>query len=193
MPLPTELTTGKIRFSFCHLTSPYLRADASPGEVAKYSTTILLPKSDSATKANLDRAYKAAIEDGIKSKWGGKRPPVIACPIYDGDGTRPNGEPFGEECKGHWVFTASSKRQPKVVDNRLQDIIDETEIYSGMYGKVSINFFPYLSNGKKGIGCGLNGAQKLADGEVLGGAVRRAEDMFSVVEAFDASVDDSIF
>ena len=39
--------------------------------------------------------------------------------VYDGDGVRPSdGMPFGDECKGHWVFTASAKIDypPEVVD-----------------------------------------------------------------------------
>ncbi|MDM0258255.1 DUF2815 family protein, partial [Clostridioides difficile] len=54
-----------------------------------------------------------------------------------------------------------------------------TEVYSGCYGRVSINFFPYNSAGNKGIGCGLQNVQKLADGEVLGGARASAEADFS--------------
>lgn len=165
---PTNVTTGKVRLSYVHLFQPYAR----PGQEPKYSVTILIPKSDIATKQRIDAAIQAAIEAGVNSKWNGVRPPQIAIPLHDGDGPRPSdGMPFGEECKGHWVMTASSNRQQAVVDLNLNPIIDQTQVYSGMYGRVNFNFFAYNSNGKKGIGCGLGPVQKLEDGEPLGGGI----------------------
>ncbi|MCQ4638655.1 DUF2815 family protein, partial [Anaerovorax odorimutans] len=147
------------------------------GQEPKYSCTILVPKTDTATKARIDAAIEAAKQDGAQSKFGGTVPPILAIPVHDGDGTRPSdGMPFGEECKGHWVFTASSKQAPQIVDAGVNPIIDQTEVYSGMYARVSVNFFAYNSNGRKGIGCGLNNVQKLADGEPLGGRTTAAED-----------------
>lgn len=85
--------------------------------------------------------------------------------------------PYGDECKGHWVFTASAQasKPPYVVDANIQPILQQSEIYSGMYGRANVSFFPYNASGKKGIGCGLNGVQKLRDGEPLGGGVTAAE------------------
>jgi hypothetical protein len=164
---PTNVTTGQVRLSYVHLFTPY--ANPNGGE-PKFSTTILLPKSDFATKQRIDAAIQAAIQAGVASKWNGIRPPQIAIPLHDGDGVRPSdGMPFGDECKGHWVFTASSKQQQAVVDASIQPILNQTEVYSGMYARVNINFFPYANSGKKGIGCGLGPVQKLADGEPLGG------------------------
>jgi hypothetical protein len=155
-----------------HLFTPY--ASQQGGE-AKYSTTILLPKTDVATKMRIDAALNAAITEGISSKWNGVRPPMLAIPVYDGEGVRPSdGMPFGEECKGHWVFTASTKQAPEIVDLSMQRIFNQTEIYSGIYARVSVRFFPYVSNGKKGIGCGLGPVQKIQDGEPLGGRVSAA-------------------
>lgn len=51
-------------------------------------------------------------------------------------------------------------------------------LYSGMYGRVNVTFFPYMFGGKKGIGCGLGPVQKLEDGEVLGGSVPKAAAVF---------------
>jgi hypothetical protein len=167
-----DVVTGKVRLSYVHLFTPY--ASQQGGE-SKYSTTILLPKTDIATKQRIDAAINAAIQEGIASRWNGVRPPVLAIPVYDGDGVRPSdGMPFGEECKGHFVFTASSKQAPEVVDLARQRILNQTEIYSGIYAMVSVRFFPYASNGKKGIGCGLGPVMKLEDGEPLGGRVSAA-------------------
>jgi len=137
---PTTVTTGKVRLSYAHLFSPYAH---QPGQDPKYSTTILVPKSDVATKQRIDMAINAAIEAGIKDKWSGVRPPILAIPVYDGDGTRPSdGMPFGQECKGHWVFTASSKQPIAVVDTGLNPIINQSDVYSGIYARVSVTVFP---------------------------------------------------
>ncbi len=168
-----DVVTGKVRLSYVHLFAPYVSAQ---GGEAKYSTTILLPKTDIVAKQRIDAAINAAIQEGVVSKWNGARPTVIAIPVYDGDGVRPSdGMPFGEECKGHWVFTASSKHAPEVVDLRMKRILNQAEIYSGIYARVSVRFFHYASNGKKGIGCGLGPVQKLEDGEPLGVRVSAAE------------------
>ncbi len=171
---PMQVVTGQARLSYVHLFTPY----ASPnGGDPKYSVTVLIPKSDVATKQRIDAAIQSAIQSGVESRWNGVRPPLIALPIHDGDGVRPSdGMPFGDECKGHWVFTASAKQAPGVVDVALNPILNQTEIYSGIYGRVSVRFFPYANSGKKGIGVGLNNVQKLADGEPLGSRTTAADD-----------------
>lgn len=169
---PTDVTTGTARLSFAHLFQPYAyQKDQDP----KYSTTILVPKTDIACKQRIDAAIQAAIQAGIAEKWGGQQPPKLGIPVYDGDGVRPSdGMPFGAECKGHWVFTASSKQPVSVVDQQIQPILNQTQVYSGMYARVSVSFFAY-NNNKKGIGCGLNAVQKVADGEQLGGGISADE------------------
>lgn len=168
----TRFTTGEVRLSYEHLLKPYAN---QPGAEAKYSVTLLIPKSDYAAKQRIDAAIQAAAQEGLASKWGGVRPAQLAVPFYDGDGFRPNGEAFGAECKGHWVMTASSKQQPEIVDLNMSRIIDATQIYSGMYARVNINFFPYFNSGKKGIGCGLGPVQKTRDGEPLGSRISAEE------------------
>jgi len=169
----TAVTTGKARLSYEHLFTPYAR---DSNQAPKYQVTILIPKSDIATKSRIDAAIAAATQNGVAKCWNGVKPPIVAIPVYDGDGVRPSsGEPFGDECKGCWVFTASSKQPPQVVDLGLNPIINASEVYSGCYARVNVGFFPYNSSGKRGIGCGLNCVQKLEDGEPLGGGISAAE------------------
>ncbi|MFZ5975222.1 MAG: ssDNA-binding protein [Bacillota bacterium] len=169
---PTEVTTGEVRISYEHLMKPYApKPDAEP----KYSATLLIPKTDIDTKRRIDAAIQAAIAEGVSSKWGGIRPPQPPIPIHDGDGLRPNGIAFGPECKGHWVMTASSKQPQEIVDIAMNPIINPTEVYSGMYARVNINFFAYNQAGRRGIGCGLGPVQKTRDGEPLGGRTTAAE------------------
>ncbi len=171
------ITTGEVRLSYVNVFEPQAR----PGSTdAKYSVTVLVPKSDAASKAAIDTAIAAAIDQGVTKSWNGVKPPQPNICIHDGDGPRPSdGQPYGPECRGCWVFTASSKNVPTVVDTAVQPIIDAREIYSGIWGRVNVSFFPYNSNGKKGIGCGLNHVQKLRDGEPL-------VDRVSADEAFGA-------
>ncbi|MEI6580217.1 MAG: DUF2815 family protein [Eubacteriales bacterium] len=176
---PLKVLTGKVRASYAHLTTPRaIDAGAEP----KYGVTLLIPKSDLATKAEIDSAIQAAIQDGIQNKWNGVRPPIIRIPIYDGDGARPStGEPFGDECKGHWVMTASSKQKPEVVDLSLSPILNASDIYSGMYIRVTIRFFAFANAGNKGVGCGLNNVLKVEDGEPLSGHENAASDFSGIV------------
>lgn len=177
----TTVTTGEVRFSYMHVFQPYAQ---QPNQEPKYSLTVLVPKSDTATKAAIDAAVQQAIALGVNKCWNGIRPPQPAICVHDGDGARPSdGSPFGAECKGHWVFTASSKQQPFVVDANTQPIINPADVYSGAYGRVNVNFFPYNFSGKKGIGCGLNGIQMLRDGEPLGGGRVSAEEAFGAPAA----------
>lgn len=166
------VTTGKVRLSYCYIWQP--QVPQSGGE-AKYSTTILIPKSDVNTLNAIYAEMETTKQAGISSAWGGSLPPIVKIPLYDGDGVRPSGEPFGSECKGHMVITGSSKTQPYAVDLNMQPILNPSEVYSGCYARVSINFFAYNQNGNKGIGCGLNGIQKIADGEPLAGGVSAQE------------------
>lgn len=175
--IATAVLTGEVRLSYVNLTAPRM---SKQGGEPKYSVTLLLPKSDFATKADLDASFRAAYDEGVSKKWGGARP--VAKPvIYDGDGIRPNGLPFGEECKGHWVFTASSKNKPQVVgiDNINCDLAPK-DIYSGMYARVTLNFFAYDTAGSKGVGCGLGNVMKTRDGEPLSGGASAASDFAGV-------------
>lgn len=176
------ITINNVRLSYCNLFQakpPHNNPNGKP----KFSCTILVPKTNTQAKAAIDAAIAQAIDAGVSKTWGGVRPPQPNVCVHDGDGVRPSdGSPYGEECKGMWVFTASANedRPPFVVDGMVQKIIDPTQVYSGMWANVNINFFPYNSAGKKGIGCGLNGVQKVRDDVALTGQVT-AEEAFSAI------------
>ena len=178
---PMKVLTGECRLSYVNLVAP--RAAQQGGE-PKYSVTILIPKSDAVTKADIDASIQAAAQEATAKTWGGVRPPQLRAPIYDGDGVRASGVPFGDECKGHWVLTASTKNKPGVVgmDNINVDLAP-SDIYSGMYGRVTIRFFGYSNSGNKGVGCGLGNIMKTRDGEALAGSASAASDFAAVGNA----------
>ena len=122
-------------------------------------------------------AIQAAYEEGAsKLKGSGKSVPslkAIKTPLRDGDLERPDDEAYAN----NYFINANSTSAPGIVDADRQPIIDHSEVYSGVYGRASINFYAFNSNGNKGIACGLNNLQKIKDGEPLGGK-SRAEDDF---------------
>ena len=71
---------------------------------------------------------------------------------------------------------ANSATAPGIVDADCNPILTRSEVYSGVYGRASINFYAFNSNGNKGIACGLNNLQKIRDGEPLGGKSSAASD-----------------
>lgn len=184
--IPTKCLTGECRLSYVHLTQPYA-SPSTPGAKAKYQVTLLIPKTDVATKADIDAAIQAAYQQGVASKWNGLQPRLASPLIHDGDGTKNNGAPYGDECKGHWVLTASSATiKPQVVhiSNISQELAPQ-DIYSGMYGRVTINFYPFDSGNNKGVGCGLGNVLKTRDGDPLGGGASASSDFAGLEQAVD--------
>ena len=173
-PNPTRVVTGKVRLSYVHLFEAYT-SDPEEQE-ARYSVTILIPKKDKATLAKINAALEAAKEEGKKTKWDGKIPPNFKSTLHDGDEEADLER--NPEYAGHMYMAMSSKQRPGVVDQDLNPILDSTAVYSGCYGRVSINAFPFAAKGNKGVSFGLNNVQFLEDGEPLGGRTR-AEDDFA--------------
>ena len=172
---PTKVITGpETRCSYANVWQP----KAIDGGAPKYSVSLIIPKSDTKTIEKVRAAIQAAYDEGQgKLKGNGKSvPPLssIKTPLRDGDVERPDDEAYANS----YFINANSASAPGIVDAACQPIIDTSEVYSGVYGRASINFYAFNSNGNKGIACGLNNLQKIRDGESLGGK-SRAEDDFA--------------
>ncbi|NOW84303.1 hypothetical protein B0H39_002184 [Clostridium beijerinckii] len=172
----TKVTTGKVRLSYAHLFEPH----AIEGNEPKYSVSVIIPKTDTETLKAIKEATDQAKKDGA-SKWGGKVPPTLKTPLRDGDTERPDDEAYA----GCYFLNANSKNKPGVVDANVQPILDATEVYSGCYGRLTLNFYAYNANGNKGVAAGLGNVQKLEDGEPLGGFTRAEDDFTAVGSAED--------
>ena len=167
----TRVVTGKVRLSYLNVFEP---KSIQEGGDKKYSVSIIVPKSDKTTLIKIKKAVEAAKTAG-KPKLAGKGgsiPSTIKTPLRDGDEERPDDEAYANS----YFFNASSKNKPTVVDQNVQPILDSSEIYSGCYGRVSVNFYAFSANGNKGIAAGLGNVQKLADGEALGGQTKAEDD-----------------
>lgn len=172
---PTKVITGvNTRWSYANVWE----AKSINGGAPKYSVSLIIPKSDTKTIEKIKAAIQAAYEEGeSKLKGNGKTVPalsVLKTPLRDGDLERPDDEAYANS----YFVNANSGTAPGIVDADRQPIIDHSEVYSGVYGRASINFYAFNSNGNKGIACGLNNLQKMRDGEPLGGK-SRAEDDFA--------------
>ena len=164
------------RFSCLHCWEP----DSVNGGDPKYSVSAIVPKSDTKTVEAIKAAIEQAKKDSV-SKWGGKIPGNLKTPLRDGDIDRPDDEAY----KGCYFFNANSRQAPQVVDGKVQPVLDQSEVYSGCYGRISVTFYGYNSNGNRGIAAGLGNIQKLRDGEPLGGGRAKAADDFVTVDEED--------
>ena len=174
--METKVITGKVRFSYVTVFEP--RAiEGSDRE--KYSVSVLIDKNDTKTINAIEAAIEQAKKDSV-SKWGGKIPANLHLPLRDGDIDRPDDEAYA----GSYFFNANSRQAPQVVDAKVQPILDQSEVYSGCYGKISVTFYGYNANGNRGIAAGLGNIQKLRDGESLGGR-SNAEDDFQTEDDED--------
>lgn len=175
--METKVITGIVRLSYAHVWAPV----SINGGTEKYSVALVIPKSDTKTINAINKAIDAAIEDGI-GKFGGKKPSKAALklPLRDGDAERPDDEVY----KGCYFVNANSTTAPQIVDKNVQPILDQNEVYSGCYARVSINFYAFNSSGNKGIACGLGNIQKIRDGEPLSGK-SSAEDDFETIDDDD--------
>lgn len=178
---PTKVITGvNTRWSYVNAWEP----KSINGGAPKYSVSLIIPKSDTKTIEKIQAAIQAAYDEGQdKLKGNGKSVPalsVLKTPLRDGDAERPDDEAYADS----YFINANSGTAPGIVDADRQPILDRSEVYSGVYGRASINFYAFNSNGNKGIACGLNTLQKIKVGEPLGGK-SRAEDDFDTEEDDD--------
>lgn len=179
---PTKVITGKNTImSYLNVNEPKVPLG---GGTPKYSVSLIIPKSDTVTVAKIRAAIQAAYEEGqSKLKGNSKFVPAledIKTPLRDGDKDRKGDEAY----QNAWFVNANSTTKPGVVDTDRQPILDSSELYSGIIGRASINFYAFNSNGNRGIACGLNNIQKLSDGTPLGGH-SRAEDDFADLDDED--------
>ena len=176
---PTKVITGpRTRWSYANVWD----AKSIDGGTPKYSVSLIIPKTDSATVNRIKAAIEAAYEEGESKLKGSSKiaPPLTAIknPLRDGDTERPGDPAYANS----YFINANSSSAPGIVDADRNPIIERSEVYSGVYGRASINFYAFNSNGNRGIACGLNNLQKISDGEPLGGKSRAEDDFASDYE-----------
>jgi hypothetical protein len=173
---PTKVVTGKVRFSYVNIFYP--RASIFSKD-SRYSLSLIIDKEDKETLGRIYCAMEAAKEEG-NNLWGGSIPENLILPLKNGSLHK---EPR-KEYENKFYINTSSKLKPGVVDNKLTPITDASVVYSGCYGRVSLNFYPYEQGDIKGIGCALLNVQMLEQGETLGAHSKPEED-FEAIEKYE--------
>lgn len=163
--MSTKVITGTVRFSYLNVFKPKA---VNEGQEPKYSVCLLIPKKDKKTLDKIRRAIEAEKKAGAEEKWKGKVPANLKTPLRDGDEERADEYP---EYAGMYFLNANSTKKPILLDETKDEILDQTELYSGCWGRANVNFYYFEVNGNRGIAVGLNALQKKKDDEPLGGMI----------------------
>lgn len=149
---------------------------------AEYSLVALFKKGEDLS------VLKAAAQAAMEKKWGtdkGKWPKTLRSPFRDqgerakeSDGKTTLPEGYEE---GAIFINLKSKERPGLVDQKVQDIIEETEFYAGCFARAKVNAYAYDAKGNKGVSFGLQNLQKVKDGDSLSGRTK-AQDDFAPIE-----------
>ena len=182
--MSTRKVIGPVRLNFPKLFTPaQINGEGDP----KFSTMVLIDKDSTEIIKALRAAEKEATVNGKASKFGGKEPthPTILKDA-DEDGSA---EDYPETAGCLYMsISASADRRPGVIDKDKQAVLDQSEVYSGVYANISVTAYPYTYGAKKrGISFGLNNVQVLGYGDSLAGGLR-AVDEFEVAEVSDESL-----
>lgn len=184
----TSLFTPIGRACFVHLWEPHAIEE---GKEKKFSITLVFDAEKAAELKQLKVAcYKAAAEkfgksvDDVKSmvKKG-----KLRMPWRPGSDYEEYGEPFSDE--GAVFISLSSRNAPGVVNSKAKQILNQNEIYSGMFARASCGVWAYDTKGNKGVTLLLNNVQKTGEGERLSGRMD-AEEEFDSVDGGDGDDDD---
>lgn len=156
----TKVCFGPVQLSFPSLFAKK-KFDGDTGD-GKYMVTALIPKSETETLASIRKAIESACKAGVTSKWEGKQPKNLSLPLIDGD---TYDDDFYED---YYTLKAKTTSRPTVNDQNNNPIVDDEEIYGGVWAYLSVTFFPYNAAGNKGVGVALNAVKKFKDGEPFG-------------------------
>lgn len=170
------------RISYANLFEP--RAPKGLEE-KYYSCVVLIDPEDKESLAAIDKAVEAAVKKGIASKWEGKRPRRLQTPLQDGD------ERESSDFHGWKFFNCKARLAPAVLDRKKAPILDREQVYSGMWGIVCVNMYPYTAAGNNGVAAGLNAVLKTADDTRLGGS-GSGERAFDNIEIDPLDDDDEV-
>mgnify|MGYP000287402091 CR=1 FL=1 len=143
---PMKGSTGpNTRWGYCNVWQP----KSINGGTPKYSVSLIIPKSDTVTINKIKAAIEAAYKEGeAKLKGNGRSVPalsVLKTPLRDGDAERPDDEAYANA----YFVNANSATAPGIVDADRQPILDTSEVYSGVYGSATLNFYAFTSTGNQ--------------------------------------------
>jgi Protein of unknown function (DUF2815) len=166
------------------------------GKPAKFGATLIFPKS---AKAELEKY----VAETIIAEWGPKgieraKAGLIKSPFLAGDGKEARNKQTGEINPGlgadvFFIRVQANEDRPPAVWWKSPNVQEtEANVYSGCMGKAILNCFAW-HNDKSGDGVsfGINGFQKHAEGERLGGSGPIDTEKWSETIADDGPAPDS--
>ena len=196
-----EMTVGPIRIDFPNVFTPQKAMNAKPEEPGTYNLSLLFDKSNAQHVEQLNKLI-AACDQVLLESWPSEatrpRIPHIGqqnSPVKDGDiwvntSNIPQKEKYPQYA-GHYIIRVArgaALGAPHVVDMARNPILDQGQIYSGAWCYVNINPYKRENAQNPGISIGLNGVQKYAEGERLGGGgLPAVESMFQADPSFNAA------
>ena len=82
----TKIVTTPVRISYAHIFEPVSIVE---GAKAKYSVSLLIPKTNTELVNKINQAIDAAIEKGTSTTFNGKKPnkAALKLPLKDGLGS----------------------------------------------------------------------------------------------------------
>lgn len=178
----TAVRVGPGRFGYVNVFSPRKNEDGTDG---KYGVQLLIPKADKEAVAMINKAFEAAKQAGVATKFEGKMPGTLkskTTPLRDGDEEH-EGDPVYE---GMWFINVNSPTKPgvRVLENgSMFEALDSDDFYSGCWGAATINFYPYKVSGNTGVAAGLNNVIKTKDDDRLSGGNTAEADFNDMVDA----------
>jgi hypothetical protein len=170
MALAVKVVTGEAILAHPYIFNP--RSESAEIDPGKYTGMVIIKKSDKETVTKL----KSAVDSAIKSQWPDKAPGGLSMPIKDGDAKFAEDEKKYPHLQGTVYLNAKTTTKPKVFDAKVEEILDPTEVTSGDYAKVSLNFKAFDKAGNKGVGVYLNAVQMLRKGPVVIGGGNAKDD-----------------
>lgn len=170
--------------SFARVLAPYTPKKSKDGPI--FSATLVFTPEILKTSSNL-KTLRVDAEAVFTEKFGAKGLKQAKMPFDD----RPS-DPDYAESKGYPVGSVfiNTKRSadrgaPQIVDQQLQPILDESEIYSGCYVYATLRPYAWEYEGKRGVSFGLQNLQLVKTGPRLDGRAS-ASDEFEPVDMPDS-------
>lgn len=190
---------GEIRLTYAHLDKPW--SYSGDEATAKYQTGVLINKQDGTSLNTIKEDYDRAVKDGVERYGTGFK--AKATPLVRQPGTNKGllidcdeDERYSNDSayQGHYLLNLKASTAPVVMavecgkraltKEEIPDVV-----YSGCYGYVTFNFYPY-SKGMTGIAAGLANVIKTRDGKSFGGrnsAQSEFDDLFKSGDSDDLS------
>lgn len=133
----------------------------NPNGAKKYSIrAVFMPGTDIS-------ALKREATNAANEKWANAVPKTMRSPFRLNE-ELDNPIPGVPDDAVVMTFSANEDRRPGIVDAQLQDIIDDSEVYSGAWFRAQVRAYAYDQAGNKGVSFGLENVQKTRDDEPLG-------------------------